>query len=236
MSNNSSKGSAKRRPISDKRFNKLEDNLRKRSQTVNSLEDEVASLDEIISTKVLTVQPKKKGDDPVTVHLSNAEVDGYKLKLKKAKNNRRQARKALKKAENEYTDACKHNAACEMEKSKKFSSGLAAEYTAKREMDESKEKVVNIVKNLQTTDDPKFTSLLTAVQDGYYSFRKKMDAILQEEDESTYTSISGLSSVKTKIYKSVKVELFSGSVVDDSAENDNDDDEEDNSAAVKPAG
>jgi len=228
------KKSVRRRSISDKRFNKIRSFMRSCFQTVKSFEDEVARLVDIIAIKSITIAPEKKGDDPVTVDLTKAEVDGYKLKLKQAKLKLKKARKALKKAEDAFKDACRHNAECEMENSKKFNSGLAAEYKAKREKVERKEMVVNIVINLKTTVDPRFVSLLNAVEDGG-TFRKELDAILKQEDEVTYTTISGLSAVKTDIYKSVRAELFPKDEDDNSADTGNDDDE-DTAAAVVPEG
>lgn len=228
------KKSVRRRSISDKRFNKIKSFMRSCFQTVKSFEDEVARLVDIIAIKSITIAPEKKGDDPVTVDLTKAEVDGYKLKLKQAKLNLKKARKALKKAEDEFKDACRHNAACVMENAKKFNSKIADEYKAKREKDERKEMVVNIVINLQTTADPKFASLLNAIEDSR-TFRKEMDTILKQEDEETYTTISGLSSVKTDIYKAVKAELFPKDEEDNNADTGNDDDE-DTAAAVVPAG
>ena len=224
----------KRRPISAKRFKKIEAFFRSCFQTFESLKNEVVRLVEIVSSKSIIIAPDKKGDDPLTVRLSSADVNGYSLQLKQAKLDKKEAQQTLKKAETAYKDACKHNAACIMDKHSKLNSKLEGEYKAKREKGVRKQKVVNLVANLQTTDAEKFTSLFNAVQDGYYSFRKEMDAIIKQEDEETYTTISGLSAVKTEIYRAVKVEFFGESAVDNSA--DNDDDDEDTAAAVVPAG
>ena len=70
------------RPISPKRFKKIEAFFRSCFQTFESLKNEVVRLDEIVSTKSIIVAPDKKGDDPVTIRLSTADVDGYKLQLK----------------------------------------------------------------------------------------------------------------------------------------------------------
>ena len=227
------------RPISPKRFKKIEAFFRSCFQIFESLKNEVVRLAEIVSSKSIIIAPDKKGDDPLTVRLSSADVNGYSLQLKQAKLDKKEAQQTLKKAETAYKDACKHNAACIMDKHSKLNSKLDGEYKAIREEDERTEKVVSIVKNLQTTDDPKFTSLRTAAKDGHYSFRKEMDAIINKADEETYVTISGLSSVKTKIYKSVKVEFFVENAVDNDAADkgaDNDNDDEDTAAAVVPAG
>jgi hypothetical protein len=215
------------RPISAKRFKKIEAFFRSCFQTFESLKNEVVRLAEIVSSKSIIIAPDKKGDDPLTVRISSADVNGYSLQLKQAKLDKKEAQQTLKKAETAYKDACKHNAACIMDKHSKLNSKLAGEHKARREKGTCEVKVVNIVTNLQTTDDPKFTSLRDALQDGHYSFRKEMDAIINKADEETYTTISGLYSIKTSIYKSVKVEFFSGSVVDNDATDkgtDNDDD------------
>ncbi len=236
MERKPSKKSASKRRISTKRFNIIEATLRSCYQAVEFLKEKIAVLVEIISSKSILVPSEKKGVEPTTAHLTSAQLKGYKLQLKEAKLDLKKSSKALKKAEAEFREACEHDAACVMEKNSKFNSGLAAEYKAKREKDERKQKVVNIVANLQTTGAEKFTSLYNAVQDGYYSFRKEMDAILQQEDEETYTTISGLSAVKTEIYKSVKVEFFSASAVDSSADNNNNNEDEDTASAVVTAG
>jgi hypothetical protein len=210
--NGAKKGSRK---ISDKRFNFIEATLRSAYETFNSLMDLVESLILIISTKSTTVPSERKGEAPKTVKLTTAEVNGYKLKLKQAKLDLKESKISLSKAEAEYKTACKHNAACVIEKVGKINAKVNGEHKAKREKDVRVQKVIGVVTAIKNNDDPRYQSLVNAVANGNL-FRKEMDAILKQEDNDTYTTISGLSSVKSEIYRTVKGEFFG---------NDNDDDD-----------
>lgn len=219
----------RRRPISEKRMNKLELELKSASESTNSLIDKVASLEKIVSSKEVVLQPEKKGGEAVTKKLLPAEVSGYKLLFEEAKLALKKAKRVLKKAGTDYSKACKHNGACVVERSKKFNAELDGEHKAKREKDVRTDKVIGIITALKENDDPRFTSLTNAVANGNL-FRKEMNKILEKEDPETYTTISGLSAVKSDIYRTVKGEFFGKP--DDGSDDDNDDD---NAAALVTA-
>jgi hypothetical protein len=210
------------RKISDKRFNIIEATLRSAYQTFNFFKDLVESLMLIISTRSITVPSEKKGEAPKTVKLTIAEVNGYKLKLKQAKLDLRESKISLSNAEAEYKAACKHNASCVMGQSKKINAKVNAEHKAKREKDVRVQKVIGVVTTIKNNDDPRFQNLVNAVANGNL-FRKEMDAILKQEDNDTYTTISGLSSVKSEIYRTVRGEFFG---------NDDDDNNDDSTVLV----
>jgi len=221
--------SNRRRKISDKRFKLIEAGLHSAYETFNFLKDLVESLVLIISTRSITVPSEKKGEASKTVKLTSAEVNGYKLKLKQAKLDLKESKISLSKAEAEYKAACKHNAACVMEKAGKINAKVNGEHKAKREKDVRVQKVINVVATIKANDDPRFQVLVKAVANGNL-FRKEMDTILKQEDVDTYTTISGLSAVKSDIYRTVKGEFFGKP--DDGSDDDNDDD---NAAALVTA-
>jgi hypothetical protein len=221
-------GSSRIRPVSKKRFNQLKAFLRSCYQTVDQLLTKIAGLEQIISSKSLTIPPEKKGEEPTTITLKRAQVKGYKLDLRETKLSLKKAEKALRKAELEFQNACDHNAACVKHKQSKFNSRLADEYKAKREKDDRKQAVLNFVNTLKTNDDPKLSSLLSVVNDSR-AFRKEMDTILKEADEVTYSTISGLSSVKSEIYRDARQDLRDYM-------NGNDDNNDEEASAVVPAG
>lgn len=214
--------SGKRRRISPRVFNNIKAALKAAYEKVEQLLSDIFHLENIVASKAITIQSDKKGVEPVSKKLTSAEVAGYKLQLKQSKLSLKKAQKELRKAEADYKAAVKHNAACVADQSSKFNSNLAAEHKAKREEDARTSVVIEVVKGLQINNDPRFVSLTAALSDSK-QFRKEMDNILDVEDNDTYVTISGLSSVKTSVYKSVKDELL---------KNNN----SDYAAAVVPAG
>lgn len=207
MATSSNNKSDKRRRISSRVFNNIRAALKAAYEKVEQLLTDIFHLEKIVTSKSITVQPDKKGEEPTSKKLSSAEVSGYKLQLKQAKLSLKQAKKELSKAEARYKAAVKHNDACVAEQHSKFNSKLAAEYKAKREKDKCAGKVVEVVKGLQENNDPRFVSL-TAVLTDTKQFRKEMDDILKSEDNETYVTISGLSQVKTSVYNTVKDQLL----------------------------
>lgn len=208
--------SGKRRRISEKVFNSIKAALKAAYEKVEKFSTEILRLEKIVADKEITIQPDKEGEEPVSKKLSTAEVAGYKLQLKQAKLSLKQANKELGKAESKYKAACKHNNACVAEQSSKFNSNLAAEYKAKREKDTRTSVVIEVVKGLQLNNDPRFAKLTDALKDSN-QFRKEMDVILKDEDNETYITISGLSSVKTSVYNAVKGELLRNNNSDEAA-------------------
>jgi len=208
--------SGKRRRLSSRVFNNIIAALKAAYEKVEQLITLLVQLETIITDKKVVVQPDKKGEEPVSRKLTTAEVAGYKLQFNQSKLSLKQAQKELRKAEAKYRAAVKHNAACVADQSSKFNSKLAAEYKAKREKDTRTSKVIEVVKGLQINNDPRFVSLTAALTDSG-KFRKEMDVILQKEDNVTYITISGLSSVKTSVYKTVKDELLRDDNSDDTA-------------------
>lgn len=199
--------SGKRRRISVKVFNNIKAALKAAYDKVEQLLTDIFHLEKIVTSKSITVQPDKKGEEPTSKKLSTAEVSGYKLQLKQAKLSLKQAKKELSKAEAKYKAAVKHNAACVADQSSKFNSNLAAEYKAKREKDTRTSVVIEVVKGLQINNDPRFVKLTDALKDSN-QFRKEMDVILKDQDNETYVTISGLSSVKRSVYNTVKDQLL----------------------------
>jgi hypothetical protein len=218
----SNNASGNRRRISSRVFNNIKAALIAAYEKVEELLSDIFHLENIVASKAITIQSDKKGVEPVSKKLTTAEVAGYKLQLKQSKLSLKKAQKELRKAEADYKAAVKHNAACVADQSSKFNSNLAAEHKAKREEDARTSVVIEVVKGLQINNDPRLVSLTAALFDSK-QFRKEMDNILDVEDNDTYVTISGLSSVKTSVYKSVKDELL---------RNENSDD----AAAVVPAG
>lgn len=191
------------RPIAQKRFKLLEDDVRKTVETVNELEREIINYDNIIISKTLIIPAKKEKEEPTTVPLTTAQVRGYRLKRKNAKLKLRKARNEKKDAGVEFSKACTHNGEFIQEQSKRFSAKLQKESKARTEKDERKKKIVDIVSNLLKENDNRVLSLTEAITDGR-SFRKEMDRLLSNVDPETFATISGLSEVKTEIYGDVR--------------------------------
>jgi len=212
----SNNASGNRRRISSRVFNNIKAALKAAYEKVEQLLSDIFHLENIIASKAIAIQPDKKGDEPVSKKLTTAEVAGYKLQLKQSKLSLKKAQKELRKAEANYKAAVNHDKACVAAQSSKFNSRLEAEYKAKREKDTRTSKVIEVVKRLQINNDPRFVSLTAALTDNG-KFRKEMDVILQKEDNVTYITISGLSSVKTSVYKTVKDELLRDDNSDDTA-------------------
>lgn len=223
-----------KRSLPDKVFNKKGLKYKGALTEVKNSKELIHQYGNIIESKERIDPPQKEGDKPVSIPLSPTEVKHYRFLLKAEKLELKKKERKLKKVSDDLNKALKHQSEVVLSGMKKINETVEAERKAKREKVERKEMVVNIVINLKTTVDPRFVSLLNAVEDSR-SFRKELDAILKQEDEVTYTTISGLSAVKTDIYKSVRAELFPKDEDDNSADTGNDDDE-DTAAAVVPAG
>lgn len=191
------------RPIAQKRFKLLEDDVRKTVETVNELEREIINYDNIITSKTIIIPAKKEKEEPTTVALTTAQVRGYRLKRRNAKLKLRKARNEKKDAGNEFSKACTHNGEFIQQQSKSFSVRLQKESKARTEKDERKKKIVDIVSNLLKENDVRVLTLTEAVTDGR-SFRKEMDRLLSNVDPETFATISGLSEVKTEIYGDVR--------------------------------
>lgn len=191
------------RPISQKRLKQLEGDVRKTVETVNDLEAEILNYDNIISSKALTIPAKKEKEEPTTIPLTTAQVRGYRLKRRNAKLKLRKAKNDKKEAGIGYSKACSHNGEFIQEQSKRFTAKLQKESKARSEKDERKRKIVDIVSNLLKENDNRVLSLTEAVTDGR-SFRKEMDRLLSNVDPETFVTISGLSEVKTEIYGDVR--------------------------------
>jgi hypothetical protein len=191
------------RPIAQKRFKLLEEDVRKTVETVNVLEQQIINYDNIISSKTIIIPATKKDEQPTTIPLTAAQVRGYRLERRNAKLKLRKARKEKKDAGNEFSKACTHNGEFIQQQSKNFSAKLQKESKARVEKDERKKKIVDIVSNLLKENDNRMLSLTEAVTDGR-SFRKEMDKLLSNVDPETFATISGLSEVKTEIYSEVR--------------------------------
>ena len=169
------------RPIAQKRFKLLEEDVRKTVETVNALEKEIINYDNIISSKAIIIPAEKKEEQPTTIPLTAAQVRGYRLERRNAKLKLRKARKDKKDAGNEFSKACTHNGEFIQQQSKSFSAKLQKESKARVEKDERKKKIVDIVSNLLKENDIRVLSLTEAVTDGR-SFRKEMDNLLSGVD------------------------------------------------------
>lgn len=191
------------RPISQKRFKQYEEEVRRTVETVNELEREIINYDNIISSKTLIIPAKNEKEEPTTVALTTAQVRGYRLKRRNAKLKLRKARNEKKDAGKEFSKACTHNGEFIQQQSKSFSARLQKESKARTEKDERKKKIVDIVSNLLKENDVRVLTLTEAVTDGR-SFRKEMDRLLSNVDPETFATISGLSEVKTEIYGDVR--------------------------------
>lgn len=191
------------RPIAQKRFKLLEDDVRKTVEAVNELEREIINYDNIISSKAITIPATEKEKQPTTIPLTAAQVRGYRLKRRNAKLKLRKAKNEKKDAGIEFSKACTHNGEFIQQQSRNFSTKLQKESKARTEKDERKKKIVDIVSNLLKENDNRVLSLTESVTDGR-SFRKEMDRLLSSVDPETFATISGLSEVKTEIYGDVR--------------------------------
>jgi len=208
------------RLISKSRMNKLEASVKSAKLAQTNLEQKISLLNKQITSKERIIHGKEGEADRIE-KLTSAEVRGLKLSKSKSMLDKRQAKVEFKKVSEEYSEACKHNAEIIKQQSKKFSQKLESQYQAKKQKDERQEKVNNLISNLLNKGDQRIISLTEALTNPK-SFRKEMDGLLNDADNETYVTISGLSAVKTEIYNEVR-SLLSESSIDNADESEDKD-------------
>lgn len=212
-------------PITEKRFSRIEKDFTEAKEKVIALTDRIEDFTSIILSKIVKIplnsdgnkkESEKRGSKNKTFEESNsaslyrevkllpAEVKGFRLELKKSKLDLRLARRDLNSNAKVYKDACLRNSKVVLLKNKTLSEQIEAERKARKEAEISKQKVIKMVQDLKSKEDPRLIKLADfALTDGK-EFRKQMDDLLETEDKLVLTTISGLSPVKTDVYREVR--------------------------------